>query len=321
MSLLKNLPLVLIGAILTLVVQFTIQLGSQDAVQTGTIIRVDDEPAYYNTDSPQSDELPKRIVQLSPHSSQLSKQLAQQTEEATRQDKKQISLDKKKKKKRWVIILGTGRSGSTTLMQMVNAISPDIYIGGENYGFADLLKDTYNHGVSDKLYKRQPSGPWKTNKLDKGAFIWSIQNVMMKALGKFDEENTKIVGFKEIRHFDSEVLNSFVEIFGQDAKFIVNWREDHESQVKSAFYKKNKNAEDTIENKENQLREWSKSQPKDRTFDIPLESFSLEIFNELIDWLGYEGCSFKKILKSNSQGSYKEDSRKDLLKGTCQLKE
>ena len=114
-------------------------------------------------------------------------------------------------------------------------------------------------------------------------------------------ETQRIIGFKEIRHSELDDLNWFKQVF-PNARFIFNWREDHASQMDSAFNKKlsptqKNNKVEKVSQQEDNFQTWSKEQGKWRTFNLPLEQYSVEKFNELIKWIGYEGCEFKMVLQ------------------------
>ena len=65
-------------------------------------------------------------------------------------------------------------------------------------------------------------------------------------------------------------------------------------------------------------------------FDLPLEEFSVERFNELLVFLGVRGCQFTRIVHLNRGGSYSSPAdaasavtdptaSAPLLSGTCRL--
>lgn len=68
-------------------------------------------------------------------------------------------------------------------------------------------------------------------------------------------------------------------------QFIVNYRVSVEDQVKSGFYVHDENATSELTTANEALIRFQEAYP-DRAFDLPLERFSLERFNELLDFLG-----------------------------------
>ncbi|GMI60243.1 hypothetical protein ScalyP_jg3687 [Parmales sp. scaly parma] len=210
---------------------------------------------------------------------------------------------------------------------MVNAISNTIYVAGETFGYMTPVLRSYEHAKT--TWQRKNSGPHKSKDLDLPLLQKSIRHMVMVSLGSdIYISKKKIVGIKEIRHTDPEELDLLREVFPK-AKFILNWREDTLAQGKSAFYKKQaKNNSELVENLTKigmLMKEWSKKQPKEVAFNLPLETwngveeFTPESFNNLIWWLGFEGCRFKKVIHSNNNGNYFSDPeiRKGLISGDC----
>lgn len=64
-------------------------------------------------------------------------------------------------------------------------------------------------------------------------------------------------------------------------------------------------------------RVFGNSEMQDRIFDLPLESFSLAKFNELLKWLGFSGCSYRRVAHANNNGTYKDGNNSNLVNGTC----
>ena len=137
--------------------------------------------------------------------------------------------------KDWLFIIGTGRSGSTTVLDMVNRISDSIYIAGENDGVAERLLDLYQ--TTTRHFSEHPNkGAWKSNPVDDESLLTDLRQYMQDAIGVFDTDAINIIGFKEIRHAKVEHLNWLVKLF-PDAKIILNWRNDVQQQQKSSFQK------------------------------------------------------------------------------------
>jgi hypothetical protein len=56
--------------------------------------------------------------------------------------------------------------------------------------------------------------------------------------------------------------------------------------------------------------------PENQIFNLPLEDFSLEKFNELLHWLGYTGCEYLKLIHNN-KGGMNVDPQLNIMKGVC----
>lgn len=63
-----------------------------------------------------------------------------------------------------VVIVATGRSGSTTIMSMLNLV-PGVYIAGENAGAAAILSDLYKAAQTTTQHNGW-EGPWKHKPID-----------------------------------------------------------------------------------------------------------------------------------------------------------
>ena len=116
--------------------------------------------------------------------------------------------------KQWLFIFGTGRSGSTTLLQMVNAISDEIYIGGENAGIALDLRKMYNKGTN---FDRDKTGAWKSKPLDKDALKGAVREIMSTCEFLAREQRAPQSEAKQSdgRRF-SEAVGSFLELRAGD---------------------------------------------------------------------------------------------------------
>lgn len=59
----------------------------------------------------------------------------------------------------WVFVFGTGRSGSSTVLQMLNAV-PDILLSGENYGLYTMLHDSKRLVNNTNAWGTRPNPAW-----------------------------------------------------------------------------------------------------------------------------------------------------------------
>jgi len=215
--------------------------------------------------------------------------------------------------KKWLIVLGTGRSGTTTILHMVNGISNTIHIQGETHNLPLFLLKLKN-----KIFNlpRKIRGAYYSMPLNKKKVLDSLQKIVVSQMGNLD--NKKIIGFKEVTITDQKTLTFLQELF-PNAKYIINWRFDTMKQLRSKT-KNNMNRNNVPEARliENMmsLRKWAKTLKPENVFYLPLENFSLEKFNKLITFVGFKECTFNFILHNNN-GSYIQDKRKNLLSNKC----
>jgi len=130
---------------------------------------------------------------------------------------------------RVVLIVGTGRSGSTTLKDVIN-LAPSVHLCGENFGAIINLLECY-----DNLLKTLPKNgrsEW-ANVFDIELMRESIRQLFRQLLKR---DGATIWGCKEIRWQGRlELLNRFIELFPQ-TKIVLNYSTDIERQCKSAWF-------------------------------------------------------------------------------------
>lgn len=219
------------------------------------------------------------------------------------------------KEDNWVIILATGRSGSTTVNHMVNLL-PGVSVMGENRALVELLDPVYENSL--KCPRNTQEGAWFNVPFDENIMLNALRNVVKAHIGAYDKyKSSTHIGYKEIRHDSAEKLAWVKKMFPK-AKFLINYRKNVTNQAKSAFYKHaNVDPEETITAKNNALLTFANSLPEHQRYILPLEDFSVELFNGMIKFLGFEGCEYGKLVHDNAHGGYKVDNKSDELLGTC----
>jgi hypothetical protein len=115
----------------------------------------------------------------------------------------------------------------------------------------------------------------------------------------------------------------FIQQLFPCGKFVINIRKDVAAQVRSGFHMKHETGEaEVVEGKTHALLTMAEQLGEERAFVLELESFSVEIFNKLLDWLGIEVCEFSKVLHANNSekgGTYELDTKSEIdsLVGEC----
>lgn len=152
-----------------------------------------------------------------------------------------------------VLICATGRSGSTTLQRILNTI-PNSNFCGENFGALNSLLEFYKrlkHSSKNNIpghfnpasYEAIIEKKIKPSWYNSYNFERTVNMIRMLITSLFkNKENTNIWGFKEIRYDNGKIhlIKEFKELFPQ-TKVIIQLR-DIESQMKSGWFKKDKNA-------------------------------------------------------------------------------
>jgi len=167
-----------------------------------------------------------------------------------------------------VLLCCTGRSGSTTLQQIINTI-PNSNICGENYGavnslllFYKKLKQTTFIQVPgrkkpmsyDELIKNKIKPAWYNS-----YHLTEMKNLIKLQITKMfkNSENTTLWGFKEIRYENKNIklLKEFKELF-PNVKIIINIREDTQKQSQSSWFKNDPNSKIFLDNENNNFKEF-----------------------------------------------------------------
>jgi len=216
-----------------------------------------------------------------------------------------------KGKFKWLFIVGTGRSGTTTTLMMIDAI-PRYYLTGENDGLVNNLQKIYIDVMSRNA--RVKGAFRRDGVIQEHRMLCGMQEIVKLSLGEFDEEHVTTIGFKEIR-FQTEEDLAFLQRLFPCARFIVVTRRNPSNAVGSGWWTK-ENIDEMIENS-HVLQAWQSSH-EPNAFPLQLEDFSVERFNEMLKWLGVSGCEYSSVGRSN-QGTYGYGDGRDTVKmnGTC----
>lgn len=204
---------------------------------------------------------------------------------------------------KWLFILSTGRSGSTTILKGLNLINNINLIGETN-----IINEL------NKLYQLQFNNN-NTNGANRNIKYLEELQLLYYIINCPNQNclNNQILGGKEV-HFTIENIY-FLRILFPCSRFIFNFRKDSYAQVNSAFHKKKKTSQTELLKLNSQLLEIHKLW-KDYSYLMMLEDFSIPQFNNLLLWLNIHGCSFQSIGHFNQNNTYHLSS-KPLLIGNC----
>ena len=195
----------------------------------------------------------------------------------------------------WVFILGTGRSGSTTVLEMINEL-PNVELSGEHDGelfsFMDLrerMKHTLEHNGDAWLQE--------INALKENELFCMMQRWFFLHTGKVCSRST-IHGFKEVRYNTFEQLDFIGDAF-PNAKIVMSYRRDLEKQSNSSWFKDTENSHDALFFQTRKLVKWAEAHPT-RSYLMPLEDFSAGNFTALYRWLGFTHCEALAVTHANN---------------------
>lgn len=248
--------------------------------------------------------------------------------------------------RKYLFIVANGRSGSTTLLKMLNLL-PGIRLSGENNGVllvASQLESVLRDGNRNILSQHTDitEGAWMHNGIAPGAIACPIQHILnainppphrvqrrvnitgSQSLEEYDRST--ILGMKTIRIGDSPTdwsAHRTAEFFKRNfpcSRIIVNVRSEVKRQVISRV--RSKWGNNTAKEHEQQVRasqaflrdlHWKLGQKRSMLMDMKLWKNDVSLVNSMVEWLGFEGCEFQKLLRENRNGihGYKPDKKTD----------
>lgn len=212
----------------------------------------------------------------------------------------------------WLFILGTGRSGSTSLLQMVNEI-PGFHLAGENRGVLTSLSQLFDH-AQHLAQKNDSMLSWTHGDILEHKVLCALQSYI-RAIGGFSESD-RVIGYKEIRHSNEEALSFFQKLF-PCARFIANTRRHLDAQIKSrenvGWGATNASA---LVKASRSLESWARKHQNISILMRLEDNFTAHGFNQLLKWLGVHGCTFMSVAHENRNG-YSNISTNGHLQGAC----
>jgi len=245
-------------------------------------------------------------------------------------------------KRKFLIVIATGRSGSTTLTNMIDLL-PGVRMAGENNGHLAYGLDAMKNLKSTESFrlesKREVVGAWRHNPIPKQSMACPIQNIfenmnpppekIMNLRNGFDDTD-EIIGFKTVQFHNAEDFGPshvestdfLIETF-PCAKFVINIRGDIEAQRASWLKAFGTEMDgEAIREYNRRLENVAAHLGQDRARLIDMSEWSrrdgsgLYVLNELIEWLGFEGCNYPSLMHSNKDG-YGIDTKKYFLGENC----
>ena len=241
--------------------------------------------------------------------------------------------------RRFLILICTGRSASTTLTWMLDAL-PGVRMAGENNDALHELKNMKEHVLGNKHWIKgsaEQSG-WGHNKVLPQAFSCVAQS-MIETInpskfnqGKSLEEERgadykTIIGFKTIRFLDGsegddEGLVDFVQENFPCSKILINYSSNITRQSNSTMWgKRGQNVSlEILRGANAQLgRVGNMFGSQAYMLDSAAWLRNISMLNEMVTWLGFpERCHFQHLLAFNVGGKgYKHKTRHAPLQNGC----
>lgn len=238
--------------------------------------------------------------------------------------------------RRFLFIIAAGRSGSTSLLQMLNEF-PGVRLSGENQNHLLHMARSLEHTqkIVGKRRKDVTKGHHMRNSVPKGAISCVAQREVelitpptseQQRSRAYSDEDT-IVGFKTIRFFRPEWYNppfenrtdyfpqiEFLRSHFPCARVVFNIRSDTKAHAKSTgvLGKGGRKTEDELTVLNEHYRRGARSLGPERAYLLDgtewggdrnngTSARGLEIFNDLAKWLGFADCQFSALARVNAR--------------------
>lgn len=235
----------------------------------------------------------------------------------------------------FLFILATGRSGSTSLLNMMNKL-PNVRLSGENnnelFVASKLEKNLLDTGLFH--YEKPAKGAWAHSAVPNQAMACIMQKVMTtidpppaEVLSTLNKPNhpsleeyegalilgAKIIRIQQARWSPEDAVAYFQENF-PCSRYIVNYSSNVEGQVNSRMNLKwGNNYEIQVKAlvKENKfLKKFASLMGQDAAQLIDMNEWTedVSVLNNVLDWMGYQKCHFRKVLHDNYHGQSTDPS-------------
>lgn len=216
---------------------------------------------------------------------------------------------------KWVLIAATGRSGSTTTLNMLQRI-PGFHLAGENNGIMSELRELYVKTREGLGFDQARHGSYGHGPISEERILCALQQYVKALLGKPKDPHPLRIGFKEAS-WNKETLD-FASILFPCAQIVIQTRQDLLQQSHSAWWSERANALEDLQNKTGILENWQRNHPEN-TFLMHLEDFSVDRFNTLLGWLGVSGCHYTSVCHANANDGYEDASSDVHIEGSCSV--
>lgn len=197
-----------------------------------------------------------------------------------------------------VIICATGRSGSTTMLRLINTI-PNSNICGENHGaIINLLEfyknikyttvktiETYNSTSLEQIVNERKMCPAWYNSYNYNLIAGSIRNMIINLFK--NKKETNVWGCKEIRFLDGkiELLKELKELFPQ-LKVIIHVKKNISKQCKSKWYAEDANSIIKLAKRNNEFYKFYLENKDYCYFSTFEDMFELKNLWEIFNFIG-----------------------------------
>jgi hypothetical protein len=251
--------------------------------------------------------------------------------------------------RRYLFILATARSGSTTLLKMMNYL-PDVRISGENinelYVASTLISNLKGEHVAPLLDQNfdRTEGAYVHNAISPQAMSCPIQNVInaLNPPPKYVQLGVNVTGNPSIAQYDRGTIFGLKTIRFQKgiwsvkaaadflrenfpcSRMIVNIRSDVENQVKSmnATFANPDSGNKNIGNVQKMtafLVDIADELGDERAKLVDMNEWTedVNILNDVITWLGFRDCKYHAVVHENANGYDRDNVTRPDIGNNC----
>jgi hypothetical protein len=226
-------------------------------------------------------------------------------------------------RRRFLIVIATPRSASTTLTWMLNEL-PGVRMAGENNNMLKSILETKNN-IYNHSYFHKGNGvrtAWGHNPIPQQSFSCAAQAMMeainppklkdLKFIENKQEELSEIVGFKTIRfergpqgHYTQMV--EFVKENFPCSRILININSNVSRQALSfrnaRFYDVSENS---LRRRNRALAHIHELFGDHQSYLIDSAKWTqnVDVLNDAVEWLGFhKSCRFRELLQFNTEGT------------------
>jgi len=227
--------------------------------------------------------------------------------------------------RKFLFVLAQGRSGSTTMKNMINEL-PGVRLSGEIGDTVEYMKNLWSYIWNNDNLKRgrgKFKGSWGHNNIVKDDLACPAQNLIeaMNPTAEVNDKTDHIIGFKEIR-VDSLETMEFLLAYFPCSRFVFNIRSDPVGLLRSqnTNFGSDGYADQTSDKLPALYREFYNMLGPRRAYFMDMVEWSQSSgkhFDELAQWLGFEDCHYPGILHDNTGNGWQLDQRTFDLGASC----
>lgn len=201
-------------------------------------------------------------------------------------------------KQQWLLVLAKSRELSKPAVDILNAL-PGYHLKSAQRSRSAVETLRELHQVASEINARnQISDPaWKANPISENRLLCSLQLFARElVVGAFEDSSTTVIGFDEVRNATDEngTHLDFVSKLFPCARFVLRADEDMRGGEDDASMALLKDA--TVSARSQSWQEKFLSNHSRSSF-VLAEDYAASHFNNMLTWLGVEGCHFQEVGK------------------------